>query len=712
MKKVILILILLLSLLLRIVGVYPGYHPNHADEVNFQSQTVNILKTGSLEELRYEYPPLPAYINFISAKFIFIPLSWIRFYVENIQKVVDGIIPLHPDKLTYNKMFQDSILGEREINVLFWVRTTTALIGVGIVFLTFKIANELFDEKTALISAFFVGINYRQVINSHFGLPDIYNAFFLSFAFWMIVKLWKKPDFKNYVFAAIACGLSFSTKYQFFSFIPFALVHLYIVVEKKNLRERIKTLFSPSIFIVPIIIALIFLVSDPYFFVRFETAKAELTYAALKYRIGKNFLDFYPISYLFHYGIGQVTSILILLGSPVIILRYFKRSLLIFSILMPFLYIMIYATGGGFYTRNFITITPLILIIAGVFIESILNLKFKYGAYALILVLLVLAGYENLNKDYVVISNYTKQWNQFAIFDWVKNNIPKGSTIAAHSSVPLPDYYFNRVDYDTYPAFSMDEFKEETANYAISNFEWATNDFYWWMTQNTANSLKYWDKPVDLLVQNYKAMALLEMEDFAVKSFVKPGLAPEANFLVSKLPSYLVNNKKLIKEFDFRKGTDGWNRIGSNTSNKDDSLLLTKGGTGDSYDRWESPKIYLDTKGIEVDYRIKTSDDIDQRREGYVFILFFDNKDRQIGVRLSKRNAIFDKWVDEKLISIVPANTTYFKVGLQVYNPALANVYLTNVKVYEGNVINTNSEGIKHIDIEENVLFPISHGNL
>jgi 4-amino-4-deoxy-L-arabinose transferase-like glycosyltransferase len=706
----ILLVVLIFAAMLRVIGVYPGYHPNHSDEVNIYSQAVNILKTGSLDELRFEYPPLPAYINFLSFKYIFIPISWERFYLENLGQVFDGTLPLKLTPLAYNSMLQLKILGDRDINAMFWARTVTAIIGVGIVFLIFKIGEDLFDSKAGLISAFLVAINYRQVLNSHFGLPDVYNAFFLALAFYMIVRVWKKPDFKNYILASVACGLAFATKYQFFSFIPFFIVHIFITNEKNGFRNKFKFLLNPRSLSVPFIIVLAFMILNPYFFIHLDVAREQLAYAALKYRFGKNFLDFYPLSYLFNYGIGRLTSILILFGVSLTLFKNFKKGFLLLSTIIPVFYYLIFMTGGGFYTRNFVTITPLVLIFAGYFMSKMLNLKFKYLGYFVFIVLILSTAFENLNKDFILLDNYTKSWNQDIFKSWIENNISNDSKIAAHSSVPLPDSYRGRLDYDFYPAFSIDEFIEEGAKYAIANYEWETNDFYWWMTQDTRRSLQNWIKPTSILKETYPGMALTELQDFGIYSLVKPAFAPDANYLVSKIPQYQISNANLIKEFDFKGGKNDWTSVSDSSFYENGNLIIKKGGTPDSYTRWISPEVKINTSGFKIEYKIETIENV-SKREGFLFVKFYKNN-TEIGERLSKRNDIYNKWVNDFFVGQIPPGTDYMKVGFQVYNTAVAEVRLSDVKVYGTNVVNKNSEGIKHIEIPEDILFPTSQGNM
>src|SRR5258708_1556140 len=286
-KNLLIILILIIAIIFRFIGINPGYHSNHADEVNIYTTAITMFKAGNLEPFRYEYPPLPAYINLIAYRLFFIPLGIFQYDLINIGKVFDGVVPLKMTPLAYKSFLQLQIFGDREINVLFWGRAITAVFGVMVVFVFYEIGKRMYDKEVGLITAFFIAINYREVFNSHFVLPDTYNAFFLGIAVLVTLRVWQKPSFKNYLLASIACGLSFATKYQFFSFTPLLLVHVYRVIDTKGFKNRIKVLFDPAALIVPIIIAIVFMVLNPYFFIHYDIAKPQLDYVALKYQLDR-----------------------------------------------------------------------------------------------------------------------------------------------------------------------------------------------------------------------------------------------------------------------------------------------------------------------------------------------------------------------------------------------------------------------------------------
>ncbi len=719
-KNLLIFLILLFATVLRFMSINPGYHSNHADEVNIYTTAITMFKADNFAPFRYEYPPLPAYINLFAYRLFFIPLATLRYDIINFNKVLDGVLPLRMTPLAYTRFLQLEIFGDREINVLFWGRAITALFGVGVVFVFYKIGEKLYNKQVGLLTSFFVAVNYREVFNSHFVLPDIYNVFFLGLAVLLTLRVWKKPSFKNYLIASLACGLSLSTKYQFFSFTPLLLVHVYRIIDAKGFNNRLKVLFDPAALITPFVIGLVFVFLNPYFFIHYDIAGPQLAYVALKYQFGRKILDFFPISYLYHYGLGQAISILTLFGLFFIFVKGIRRALFLYSVLLPFFFITIYYSDGGFYTRNFVSIIPFLLIFPSVLLVEVSKRYFKKLGPILLGVLVILLSYGNIKNDFIVLTNYSNPWNKYTVLTWITKNIPKGSKIAAHSSVPLPDYYFTRLPYDSYPAVSLEELRGEGADWAVTSLDWTTNDFYWWMVQDTVHSLIYWNRPIYTLEQSYGALSIREMQDFGVYSLISSPYAPDSDFLVVHLPVYTVKSKTLEKEFNFEKDGEGWMKKGTtNLLWKDGSLVINMGGTADPFTKWESPVFTINGNGFQMDYKARTDEDETGtlKREGFLFAAFYKSESdanlnkNKVAVRLTPRNDIYNKWINGSLVGTIPVNAHYMKIGFQVYNSALSTVRLSDVKIYSANVQN-ETIGTKHIDINPDVIFPISQGNL
>lgn len=720
------IAVLILATLLRFVGTKPGYHPNHSDETTIYSTALDFIKNKNFEPYRYEYPSLTNLINYAAYKIFFIPLGWLNFLAINYDKVLDGQIKIPLGKDIHDRVFQLEILGAQDVNILMWSRWITALFGVGVVWASYLVGNKLFNKHVGLLSAFLVSINYRQVLNSHLGLPDIYNAFFFLLSFWTILHLREKLNLRRSLICGIVLGLHLSTKYQFFPFFALFLVYLEKSCQQYGFRAKVVFLFNRYFILIPIVSIFVFLLLNPYLFINLETALSQLAYASLKYGEGSMKLLIYPYSYLFKIGIGNVTSFVIVTGILLSLIKDRWKSMLLLSMIIPYFFFFTYYTSGGFYTRNFVSVTPLLLIFAGYAIFQVVNFKPKIFFIFLTFVIFSVASFENLTNSVIAVEAYTHPWNRVVLKDWIANNIPEGKKISAHSSVAIPDEKYERLPYDIFPTFSLDEFKEMGADYAVTSFDWATVDFYGWMRQT--NSLDPWSKPKEILEKTFPAMAVEELTPFTVQSFIKPWQAPELDFMVAKVPIFLTIEKKIEKAYKFESGTDGWTKEGWLVQNdpqlewETGSLNINEGGSSSTILRWESEPI--DTSGwngFEIDYGIKTdaaSAASLERREGFIFVSTYGsledakNDKNRLSVRLGARNNIFNQWTEKRLIGGLPTNAKFLRVGFQAYNSVIGRVSLKNVKVYNAKIEVGNIEGTNKIDIEENILFPVSHGNL
>src|SRR5690606_37798615 len=91
-----------------------------------------------------------------------------------------GVIKLPLTQTDRIRIFHNEIIGEREIYALWWGRYTTAFISFLTVIVIYFIGNKIFGKYTGHFASLILAVNYRHVLNSHIGLPDIYNAFFLA----------------------------------------------------------------------------------------------------------------------------------------------------------------------------------------------------------------------------------------------------------------------------------------------------------------------------------------------------------------------------------------------------------------------------------------------------------------------------------------------------------------------------------------------------
>lgn len=709
--------VLLLGSFLRLVGTYPGYPPYHSDEGISYSSAVSMIKNGNLDPLRYDYPSVTPLSNYIFFKSVFIPASWIKFYIQNVGKIIDGYIKLPLSKVDYDRIFQLEILGAREVNALTWGRIVTAIFGIGTIVLVYYIATALFGKKAGIVSLLLVAVNYRLVLNSHFGLPDTYNGFFLMLSFLWNLILYKNPNRKNYLLAGFFAALSLSTKYQPFALIPLFVIHLTLSLKEKGLKKRIKYLFRTEAFLIPLIVAFVFIFLNPYAFINLEQTKVWLEGVSSKYQPSRYIIDVYALSYLFHTGIGQVISLLSLLGIILSFKRNFFGAILLLSLVVPFFYVTVYYSGGGFYTRNFITIIPFVLVFAGVSITSLLSfIKSEKITLLFGILLAFLVSKDQLWMSSTVATTYTKPWNYLTLSDWETENIPEGAKISAHSSVPITVKNAERLSYDFNKDFSISEFRNSGAEYAIANLDWETNAFYFWMNQYFTKGIEYFNKPSSLLDDMYPAMALRELSDYSIYSVINPWPAPDSDFIVAKVPKVKISNEeKLLIPQLYKKGGDDSNL---SLENNDSVYSIKKSTLEPVILRWESSPFALEkVDGIEFTSQVKT--EIANLPEGFLFIKFYKSKEdaekniNRIAVRLSSRNRADGRWNSLSVAVSVPQNATYATVGLQTYDSAQTTVSLKEPLVNKASVAE-GFDGVKinKIYLEDNIIFPISHGYL
>ncbi len=672
--NLILPLIIVLSLSLRLIGIFPSYPPYHSDEGMSYSQGIYIIKENNLNaegySVRLGYPFLIPYINALSFKLFFIPIAWSKFFITNIPKIIDGILQLPLSKTDYTRIYQLDILGAREIYVLTWGRILAALFGVGVVILTYFLGRIIFNKYVGLIAAFLVSVNYRHVLNSHLDLPDIYNSFFLLLSFIFSYRLFKNRRRADFLLAGLFVGLSFATKFHVYAVPPFLISYLVPLIRQK---EKIKNIiFSYKLFFAALIGVLVFLIINPFHFIHLEEAIETISYESKKYGTGRIAISVFPFWYLFNYGIGQVTLLLSIVGGILLLFKNKIKFLFMFSSIGFFFYFVTYVTNGGYYTRNFVTIIPIILILPAYLIYSLF--KFKKLIFIPLIIILILFV-ENFSKSVVVINEYSKPWNYEVIGSWLKKNIPNGANVAAHSSVPLPDYVVTRLSYESVGAYSIQEFQQEGADFAVTNLDWISNDYYGWM--NRFNS-HYWGKPLTELMQEYSSMATSEVLSYSLYSVIKPALAPESNFIVAKVPKYTI--------------TDSHEVFVINNVNP----------------TWRSEALDLSGyKGIYIKGNIKN---------GFIYVNFFknieDSKDltKRITSRVSARE-VKNNFIDVEAAMDIPDNAKYAVVGFLNHSPNESVAQI--IEVYNANVnLDFGGYNVHETKIDEDVLFPNSQGNL
>jgi len=690
-KNKVILIVLLLSAFLRFSGIKNSYQPNHSDEGMSYSQGIYMLLEKSLDahgySLAYAYPNVVPIINAFAFKSFFLPFKWLSYYFQNLGEIVDGYIKLPLDQQEFNRIYKMEILGYREINVLRWGRMVSAFIGTAVVFLSYLFSKKLFNKKVAYITALLVAVNYRQVLNSHINLPDIYNSFFLLTSALLSYRLIDKPTLKNYFIAGLFAGISFSVKFHIYAFVSLFTAHVFSI-KGITFRSFLTSVFNKKIILSFFVSLAIILLINPYHFINYQETMNLLSYVAKKYSSGRMLLDTFSYSYLYYFGLTPPVTLITIVGFFWALVKDNKKTLYLLSIIISFLFVVTFYTRGGFYTRNFVTIIPFFLIFAAYSLSKVLEINKKIFSYLVFIFVMGIVLRENFTNSFIVANEYRKPWNYVTLSSWITENIPDGSKISAHSSVPLPIKDVTRLPYDFDLSFSIEEFRNDGADYAVTNLDWATNDFYWWMTQEGKTFFQFWKKPINDLEQTYPALSLRELSDFTVFSVIKKWQAPDSNFIVVKIPYYKAISSEFIKNYNFQEPITG---------------------------QWHSEVIEVtDWNGFLLKYKMLS----EQNKNCFVYISFYEHKEdvfdikKRLAVRVSARNSEKNVLEVGELKGKIPDGANFAVINFDSYKDPDQS-FLENIDIFNSDILmNLNDVKVYSIDIDDNVIFLNSHGNM
>lgn len=699
-KNKLLAIIIFFAIFIRLVGVFPGYPNVHPDEAMSFGSVFEMLTHNDLNPRRFDYPSgVPIIHYFIYAQFI-LPFVLFKIFFLDPSLIFDF---LGRGSIFYSD-FQVKIFGYRQVYALFWSRHITAVLGAISVFVTFLAASKLFGKKTGLFATFFLAFNYRHVLSSHFALSDAPNSFFAILAFYASALLLEKNTRRKYILAGFCVGLSFSIKYQIFSLLPFLFVHFLWFFRK----QKLSYLFNKNFLLALIIIPLTFTILNPYLLLNLKTAIPVIQYVGGRYGAGVNTFNFYPLYYLFYFGVGPLPFVAIVLGLLFGLVRYPVKTVLILFYVAPFLYTFLYYMRGGGYVRNFTTVMPLLMIFAGLFFSTLLSgmgkiLKKRVFVFSIILFLTFTANFESIKNSFTLSINFLRPWNRDILQTWADEKLPKTAKIA-NDNLGLSNPSDNLTLWEINEESSVAELREKGFDFVVANIDWRQSLLYWWFNTPPFELIRYKPLPYKILDNSYNGIALKEFMQYSVFEVYKPWQTPELNYFVAKIPPELKNKGKEIYSFGFDKNEERWHEINIRNNRQIQALgwdegegntskgsLVYKGMLADDQTvRYVSKlipvkagKIYTVTGFIKTEEELRT-----RMRDGFLRIDFYMDSDlekvKNGGMIKSVSARVYGtkNWVKKQASMMSPLGARFLTVSFQKsYYPG--RIWFDDVKIYE-----------------------------
>lgn len=518
LHNILLVVILLGALLIRIMGIFPGHPTDHPDEPMSTGSALEMVTNDDLNPRRFDYPAGVPILHYGIYRSVIIPFLLLKNPTWIPSAAIEGGV--------FFKEHSVELFGKNGIDALYWSRYITAVLGTATVFLTYLIARSMFHLNVGLIAAFLTAFNYRHVLSSQLALSDIPNNFFVLLSFYLSWLVWQQNTMVRYIAAAIAVAFSLSIKYQFFAIIPFLFAHFAVTLKKGSTTK----LFDKNFLIALVLIPIIFVIINPYLFLNLKTALPVIQIVSARYGFAIQKFNFYPLFYLYHWGLSKLPFITVATGFIVSLFIFPFKTTFLLSYIAPFLYMFLYYAGGGVYVRNFTTVIPLFFIFSGILLQKLFP-KF------LILPVVLAINLVPLKNSIKLVSAYTESWSRDTLVEWAKEQLPTHATVL-NDNISLPTSMENQITLISWgkeQGNAITELMDSDIDFAVVNVAWNYINFFWHGLP-MSEMMKYPGVPVPILKDSYRGLLLSEYLRYTVYELYKPWQAPENAYLVIKIP--------------------------------------------------------------------------------------------------------------------------------------------------------------------------------
>lgn len=384
------------------------------------------------------------------------------------------------------------------------LRIFTILVSTACIPLIYLIAKRFFDEKVALFSAAILALFWSFTFYTYRLLVDIPVAFLWLMTIWLFFRAYfGDKNWKHFALAGMFLGLSFLMKFSTVALIAIMLIYI-VTTEKFRIfvNGRIWAFFIASL------IAVI-----PYFIwqkIKFGSFLAFYTAAAPSGGATRSFMQSLFDQTLFSFGLLKwMLLVLVLIGAIYFILKYlflFDKTFVKNSSTNKIYFVLLWIVASliffgwlnyGDYMdeRYYFVFYPALFILAagglGLIYSSIRKYS-KYIAIFAVIVLIAIAGYQNLSQAGDTINIKKDSYVQLKEAGlWIKQSTIAGDKIVANQETPELQYYSERdmkATGDFNSSAGMKEFiKDNNVKYVILVLYYPQNMKQWEMEYFSGN---------------------------------------------------------------------------------------------------------------------------------------------------------------------------------------------------------------------------------
>ena len=412
-QKLALSLILFFAFAIRIWGINS---PTYSDEHFLMHKVAQMIEKGDLNPHWFSWPSAYFYV----LTFVYKLLEWFI-----------------PAPIFYSLDFHRV------------ARMVTALFGTATVFLTYKIAEEVFNKRIAIFAALVFSTLFIHVVDSHYATLDVPMAFLTAVAFLLTLKIIRRGTTRDYLLSGFFIGLANSFKYNFFLVLILPVAHLikhWGAIKKK----RLKVLVTRSLLLAFLALLGGFILGTPYSVLDYKTfifgapnapepegLLAIISYVSSVRAVFASNLDGIPswlwwLEYLFFSGLYYPIFLATILGGVFLTFQLNKEKSLVAFWLLLFLFTASLLKVR--FDRYILPVTPFMAILSALAVVYLLNLTNKMERIFKILGnFLIIAFFLGLPIFRVIVFDYSisqKDTRQLAA-EWIEKKYPKDQIVFA-----------------------------------------------------------------------------------------------------------------------------------------------------------------------------------------------------------------------------------------------------------------------------------------
>jgi 4-amino-4-deoxy-L-arabinose transferase-like glycosyltransferase len=394
------------------------------DEPEVMDRAIRMIQTGDFNPHFYDYPSLYLYVQaaVAVARFLF--------------GAVRGEF--------------SSLAGAATTDFYLWGRAVTAIIGTATVFLL-HLAGLRWGARTALLAAALLAVMPLHVRESHFILTDVPVTFLVTLTFVLSLGAHERSTPGSFVAAGAAAGLAAATKYNGGLAIVMPLIACWMTLSVRPSRLTV------SLAVVGASLGC-FLLAAPYTFLDLPTFLNQFAHLAAAYHGPAAPGSSISVVYLKHLrNAWHWPATLMIVGGLILgLVRTIRgpgRVKWTLLLAFPLLYFWFVSRQHIVFARYLLPIVPFLSLMAAAAVVSGVSLLRRYeiprqvrSALIVALVLLAIAppSYTSVGYD----MDASKTWTTKQAYDWITQQVPRGSSITIESQellLPAASYKVDHV---------------------------------------------------------------------------------------------------------------------------------------------------------------------------------------------------------------------------------------------------------------------------